>query len=322
MTDTTVLVIGAGVVGLTSAYLLHDAGYKVTIYTKDYTQDTTSAVAGAFWEPYLVQPIEKAHRWSKFTYDYMNSNILPIRYSGVTEITVNSYQNPASPDPWWMPLAKNFRRLGKGEISDIYTSGWEYDSLLFDTTVYLPWLVSQLNKKGIEMKQSEVKSFEDVLPDFDLVVNCTGLGAKALCNDNQLYPIRGQVLRIAPNGFDKVVQDENDDSLVYVVPRLNDIIIGGTGQVNDWNIQPDPQDTIRISNKLKKILPDFADMEILEERVGLRPARSEVRLETEQVSGKTIIHNYGHGGAGYTLSWGCASDVVDLARECSKGLEQ
>jgi D-amino-acid oxidase len=315
MADTTVLVIGAGVVGLSSAYLLHNAGYKVTIYTKDYSQDTTSAVAGAFWEPHLVQPIEKAHRWSKFTYDYMNSNILPILDSGIREIVVNSYQNPANPDPWWMPIAKNFRHLEKGEMSDIYTSGWEYDSLLFDTTVYLPWLVSQLSEKGIEMKQFEVKSFEEVLPDFDLVVNCTGLGAKTLCNDDQVYPIRGQVLRVAPNGFDKVMLDENDDSIVYVVPRSSDMVIGGTGQVNDWNTQPDPKDTNRIINKLKKILPEFADVEVLEEKVGLRPARSKVRLETEQIGDKTIIHNYGHGGAGYTLSWGCANDVVNLVKE-------
>lgn len=204
--------------------------------------------------------------------------------------------------------------MNQNELSDIYTSGWSYDSLLFDTPVYLPWLLSRLDEKHVAIQQLAIKSFDEVPPDFDVVVNCTGLGAKSLGNDDAVYPVRGQVIRLAPNGFDKVVIDANDDSVVYVVPRSHDIIVGGTSQAHDWNLEPDSQDTTRIITKLKKILPEFADAQILEEKVGLRPARGEVRLEAEKVDGKTIIHNYGHGGAGFTLSWGCANEVVELVK--------
>jgi hypothetical protein len=106
-----------------------------------------------------------------------------------------------------------------------------------------------------------------------------------------------------------------DENLTYIIPRFNDIIIGGTAQSNDWNLKVDPDDTADILRKAGVIANEFTDVKVLEEKVGLRPARDEIRLEAEDKNGKTLIHNYGHGGAGFTLSWGCAYNVVKLVKE-------
>ena len=93
------------------------------------------------------------------------------------------------------------------------------------------------------------------------------------------------------------------------------MILGGVAQEGNWSLEPTEEDRNFILEKCSKIIPDLKNAEIIEDIVGLRPGRTEVRLEKEQISGKTIIHNYGHGGSGVTLSWGCAEEVVELANE-------
>lgn len=120
---------------------------------------------------------------------------------------------------------------------------------------------------------------------------------------------------VKPNGLKQIIaDDEAHNRLAYIIPREKDIVLGGSAQVNDWNLEVDPQDTEEILRKAKLLSPLFNDVTILEEKVGLRPGRAEVRVEVENLDGKTIIHNYGHGGAGFTLSWGCAQDALELAQ--------
>jgi len=108
------------------------------------------------------------------------------------------------------------------------------------------------------------------------------------------------------------------DAVLAFAERYNDIILGGTVQANNWSTEVDSQDTADILRKAKAISPSFDDVEVIEAKVGLRPARDEVRLEVEQFGDKYVIHNYGHGGAGFTLSWGCANDVVGFVKELDK----
>jgi D-amino-acid oxidase len=181
-----------------------------------------------------------------------------------------------------------------------------------DTTLYLPWLIKLLQNKNVPIIQKALSNFSEAFEQYDIVVNCSGLGSRELCNDDRVYPVRGQVVRVKLNGFDSVVSDESNTNLTYIIPRFKDIIIGGTAQENDWNLEVDPKDTADILAKAKLIATEFEDVTIIDEKVGLRPARDEVRLEAERFGDKSLIHNYGHGGAGFTLSWGCAEDVVKL----------
>ena len=93
------------------------------------------------------------------------------------------------------------------------------------------------------------------------------------------------------------------------------MILGGVAQTNDWSLDVRMKDREYILEKCIKLIPELKNAEIIEDMVGLRPGRSEVRLEKEILFGRPIIHNYGHGGSGVTLSWGCADDVVELANE-------
>ncbi len=316
MNNKNIIVIGAGVSGLSTAILLHDAGYEVTIWTKDLTADTTSNIAAAFWYPYLCNPRDKAISWSKFTYQYLEKNTLGDETSGTRYIMFTEYLKEKSPEPWWRPAVEVFERPAPAELPEGYVDGYRTKAIVMDTSRYLPWLLNQLENRGIEIVQRTISSFDEAFDEqYQVVVNCTALGSRELCDDDRLYPVRGQVVRVEPNGFTEVVADESDENLTYIIPRFNDIIIGGTAQANDWNLKVDPDDTTDILRKAGVIADEFTDVKVLEEKVGLRPARDEIRLEAEDKNGKTLIHNYGHGGAGFTLSWGCANEVVKLVKE-------
>ena len=132
-----------------------------------------------------------------------------------------------------------------------------------------------------------------------------------------MSPIRGQILRVANPGLERFLLDEeNPEGVTYVVPRSADCILGGTAEEGDWNTRPDPRTAEAILRRCASLEPRLAGVEVLEHKVGLRPGRPEVRLELETLpGGAPCIHNYGHGGAGITLSWGCAEEAVGLVRE-------
>ena len=92
-------------------------------------------------------------------------------------------------------------------------------------------------------------------------------------------------------------------------------LLGGTAQSDDWSLELRDSDRETILQKCEAVWPELDRSKIIGESVGLRPSRSEVRLESEKINDTLIIHNYGHGGAGVTLSWGCADEVVSLIEE-------
>jgi D-amino-acid oxidase len=156
-----------------------------------------------------------------------------------------------------------------------------------------------------------VHSLRDV--EADLVVNCTGLGARELCSDRSVSPIRGQIVHVLNPGIESVLLDEQEtDGIAYVVPRGDDVVLGGTAQEGDEELAARAQESREIIERCARLHPALHGVTVTAEVVGLRPGRPTVRLEVELVAGhRPIVHNYGHGGAGVTLSWGCASDVVE-----------
>jgi len=147
----------------------------------------------------------------------------------------------------------------------------------------------------------------------DLVINCAGIGARDLVRDHDLEPHRGQVA-IVPRieGLSCAIVCD-DEPLMYAIPRAKDCVFGGTNEVSD-NLAADPATTLRIVTECIRVL-NIDKPPVLAERVGLRPFRkSGVRLERDLLrDGRAVIHNYGHGGAGFTLSWGCAREVLEAA---------
>ena len=130
-------------------------------------------------------------------------------------------------------------------------------------------------------------------------------------DDDEIYPIRGQIIRIKAEIKDMYL-DQQIESLTYIVPRSQDVVLGGVAQQGNWDLNTDLSDHEAILEKCGAIIPEIRDAEIIEDLVGLRPGRTEVRLEKEYIQGRPLVHNYGHGGSGVTLSWGCADEVVEL----------
>jgi len=144
------------------------------------------------------------------------------------------------------------------------------------------------------------------------VINCAGIGARELVQDIDLEPHRGQVAIVPKidNLCCAIVCD--DPPLMYAIPRTNDCVCGGTNEVSD-NLDADPTTTAHILDECSRVLK-IENPPVLAERVGLRPFRKPgVRLERDRLrDGRTVIHNYGHGGSGFTLSSGCAEEVFAL----------
>lgn len=173
-------------------------------------------------------------------------------------------------------------------------------------------MTSRLVDQGVTITTNAVTSLEDL--EADVIVNCAGLAARDLVGDDTMFPIRGQVVAVANPGINEGVSDESDaDRVAYVYPRSREVILGGARQIGNELMVPDGDLTARILSDGARLDPRVSDVEVLDVRVGLRPGRPEVRVEAGVLGdGRPVVHNYGHSGAGFLLSWGCALDVVDL----------
>jgi D-amino-acid oxidase len=183
-----------------------------------------------------------------------------------------------------------------------------------DTTIYLDYLTARFHKAGGEIHANvRFEKLEDVDTKFDLVINCAGIGARELVHDLDLEPHRGQVAIVPRIESLSCAVVCDDAPLMYAIPRTHDCVFGGTNELSD-NLTADPATTSRIVAECSRVL-SIEKPRVLAERVGLRPFRkSGVRIERDLLrGGRAVIHNYGHGGAGFTLSWGCAREVLDIA---------
>ena len=171
-----------------------------------------------------------------------------------------------------------------------------------------------INSGGeITKLDTDLKSIDEYTRQHSIIINCTGLGSYKLFNDENMYPIRGQIVRVTNPGIKNIYSDQEGHlSLSYIVPRSNDCILGGTADENNWDNNINMEITSRIISNCREILPQLKDSVILDTTVGLRPGRNKVRLDIEEFGDYKIVHNYGHGGAGFTLSWGCAEEVTDI----------
>ena len=306
------LVVGAGVSGLSSAIRLLENDWKVSIWASEVSPNTTSDIAAALWYPFLSAPVEKTDIWGSETYDVMK---VLSRFPGTGIVMTQTYEyfRETQLDPSWKDSVDNFERLTEKLPSD-YVECFSFIVPIIEMPIYLKWLTKRYTELGGSFKMKTVSDFSVLPEEFDIVVNCTGLASGSLLEDDEVYPIRGQILRVKTE-IKEMHLDQQIPTLSYIVPRSNDMILGGVAQKDNWNLNPTEKDRDFILEKCSKVIPELENVNILEQLVGLRPGRTSVRLEKEFIFDKPLIHNYGHGGSGVTLSWGCADDVVELANE-------
>jgi D-amino-acid oxidase len=308
-----VAIIGAGVSGLTSGILFAESGFETSILAHETGDTTNSAAAAAIWYPYDVGPGVDVVPWALISYGrFLELSRDPGTGVSLVELRVFSRVGPITPPDWAQPFAT--RVLATDEIPRQFVSGFAIHVPLIETAKYLRYLESRLRHAGGSLTGGiRFHNLDDVDDRFDLIVNCSGIGARTLAPDLELEPHRGQVAVVAKLDLPHAVVCD-DLPLVYAIPRSEDCVFGGTNDVSD-DRQPDRAATARIIAECERVVGASGSV-LLRERVGLRPCRaSGVRVAPERRSdGRIVIHNYGHGGAGFTLSWGCAHTVLELAR--------
>lgn len=295
--------VGAGVVGLTCADRLLEAGHRVDVLARDLPRETTSAAAAALWYPYLAQahdqPLDRVAGWCETSYAAFAALADDSPRSGVRMLRGVEVAASDRPDPWWAAVVPRLDRV---------PDGWSFVAPVVSMPTYLDWLAARVLELGGTLTRLSLRS----LPEGgDLVVNCSGLGARLLGADRSVTPVRGQVVHVEQFGLDTWWLDGSAGDAggpTYVVPREDSVVIGGTEEVGDWSRTPSPETAAAILRRAVRLVPEVAYARVLRHQVGLRPVRPEVRLEREG----RVVHCYGHGGAGVTLSWGCADEVVGL----------
>ncbi len=298
--------VGAGVVGLSAAVRLAEAGHRVDVLARDLPRETTSAVAAAIWYPYLALPRDRVTTWSARSFEVF-ADLATKAGTGVEMRTGTEVFRERTERPWWGSAVPGLDR--ETALPPGYADGWTLTVPVIEMPVYLDWLAARLDSLGGTITRHTLSALPETgAGRADVVVNCTGLAARHFAGDLTVEPVRGQVLRVAQFGLDRWWLDDSTDEPTYIVPRSRDIVVGGTEQRGEWSRTPDPATADAILARATALVPELAGAKVLQHRVGLRPARPAVRVEREG----DVVHCYGQGGAGVTLSWGCAEDVVAL----------
>jgi len=307
-----VAIVGAGVSGLTCGVVFAEGGFRTSIFAEEGGPRITSAAAGAIWFPYDAEPANAVIAWSLETFDILRE-LSETPSSGVSMLELRSFARAGELEipPWAFSLGA--RQLAPALLPACFTTGYTFDVPLTDTTIYLDYLAARFRRVGGEIQVGvHLDHLEDVNRDFSLLINCTGVGAKTLVPDPEVEPHRGQVA-IVPRTPQNHAVVCDDPPLMYVIPRTNDCVFGGTNELSA-DLDPDPGTTARIIAECSRVL-EIGPPKVIRECVGLRPfRRAGICLRADQLrDGRRVIHNYGHGGSGFTLSWGCAHAVLALA---------
>jgi len=215
-------------------------------------------------------------------------------------------------EPSWRDIVFHYTLLTNDDLRSMglpssYVKGYSFGTFVVDQKYYMQYLTNKLNGYGVTFVQQRLQSIDEIADNFDCVINCSGLGSAALVADGDMYPIRGQVLRIKAPWLKAVWFFGTS----YVIPNVDTVVLGGTAQKGDWSTTASLEDTKTILENACKVLPSIRRAPIENIWVGLRPGRSPLRLECDLTGRSTaVIHCYGHGGSGITLAMGCADDVV------------
>jgi D-amino-acid oxidase len=279
------------------------------VWSADPVERTTSAVAAAIWSPYRAAPADDVLRWGATTLGVLVT-LADDPASGVVLMPGTVVHR--GPDPvWWAPVVPGSRPATADELPAGAPAGTRCVVPVVDMGRYLPWLLDACRAAGVVVRSAHVDSLADV--PGDVVVLAAGLRSGPLLGDGSGFPVQGQVVRLADPGLTEwVLDEENPGGVTYVVPRGRDVVCGGTAVEGADGTEPDPDVERDVLERTLALVPALRGAEVLSRAVGLRPGRPEVRLDRTEVGGRPVISCYGHGGAGVTLSWGCAEDVVAL----------
>ena len=309
-----ITVIGSGVIGLSSAHELAAVGHQVTVIHDQPLLESVSSVAAAIWFPYHSENSEAADKLLRHSLQRFEE-LSEIKETGIDLRHGLNVDHLPGADRSWTNIVRGTVEAPKQDLPPGAYSGVYATVPIITMTTYLDWLRTQVQDLGAEFIQRSVKDLAELTDTADLVVLAAGLrGGELLGDDETVYPIRGQVVRLANTKRleNWLCDDDYPEGVTYIIPRRDDIIVGGTDTPNDWDREVQQHTAHAILERATKLMPELEGLEILEHKVGLRPARDTIRLERVDGHPVPVIAAYGHGGAGVTLSWGTAQRVVQL----------
>ncbi|KAI8986661.1 D-amino-acid oxidase [Trametes punicea] len=321
-----IAVIGAGVVGLTTAVKIQEkGGYRVTIIAETFPTDPktikyTSLWAGAHHVSHAAED-SKQMKIDKETFDVMwdlSAPGGPAEHCFFRVPQVDYCLDGRDECLDWMP---DFKKLSKESLIPGAITGSSFTTLTIDTPVYLSYLLARFLSRGGSIVRGAIQHISQVIeggpslfrfgkasPEpIDALVVCPGLGARSLggLEDQDVYPVRGQVVLIrAPwIDFGRTMSHAEEGLWTYVIPRrCGDVVLGGTKEDDDWYPAPRPETTAEILKRCLALCPELVPPSIrderagtvddlrpliLEEGCGLRPQRrGGIRLELEWVQGR------------------------------------
>jgi len=342
-------VVGAGVVGLSTAFRVLQQfpnQVQVEILAEKFETETTSdGAAGLFrpvMTPYEKQSEDQFKKWSQCSWDRFSSLFFSDDAEELGIMQCGGYHifskpiPPEAPKPTYHDIVHHFHELSESELASFpvggktWRSGFFFNTLVLECRRYLPWLRKSILSLGGTLKREKVESLESLSGRFDLVFNCVGLNARELVGDTSVIPIRGQIIRAKAPQLKQFYFFDND---CYIVPCFDSLVIGGIRQEGNFNSEVCELDKEEIWRRARRYLPTLRKTEALWDWAGLRPHRDPVRVEfeflptassSESTSVESshprlpVIHNYGHGGHGVTLSWGTAVHAVELLEQNMK----
>ncbi|MET7858022.1 FAD-dependent oxidoreductase [Streptomyces sp. NPDC005318] len=305
--ESDVIVVGGGVSGLTTALVLAERGHRVRVWSREAAASTTSAVAGALWWPYRIEPEELVGGWALRTLRWFEELAERPDETGVRLVAgVHRGERLTALGPWAAKLT---------DLVEV-EEGLRARLPLIDMPVHLSRLERRLAAAGGAIERRTVTSLDEAAAQAPVVVNCTGLGARELVPDTGVRPVRGQLVLVENPGIEEwfTGTDPESEASTYFFPQPGRLVLGGTAETDDWNAEPDAGTAEQIVARCARVRPEIARARIIGHRVGLRPARDAgVRIEAEPLpGGGRLVHNYGHGGAGVTVALGCAEAAADL----------
>lgn len=310
-----VAVVGAGVIGLTCAMRLQAAGARVAVVSPDGPERSASWIAAAVWYPTHTDADPRVLARAGHTFDVLSAQAARGVPGVVMRPTRMLRREPAGDAaPWWAAAVPDFRRVGP-PAGGPWSGEWRFTVPSVEMGPYLGWQREQVEAAGGVLVRRRVDRLDGVADLAPVIVNATGLAARELAADPAVYPIRGRIVLVANPGLTTSVRDEDDPAgVTYVHPRSRDVVLGGTFEPDEDDLSPDPEAARAILERCTALVPRLAGATVTAQLAGTRPGRvGGMRLEAERTAAGLLVHDYGHGGAGITLSWGCAEEVVALA---------
>lgn len=354
-----IIIIGAGTVGLTMAYILKKKiDCNVVIVAEKYYSQTTSYGSGGYWMPYAVKDDNRINCWGRKSYDHFLSlsHSSDGNKTGIKLIqSIQLYEKQEDvPYVSWKDCVIGYRLLSTADIdryllpNNKYKAGYTFTTVVADQKYYMKYLMDEIQKDNVQLIQQRIKSINELISSDlipfttvaietgSIIINCSGIEGDSILehapsntlhdtkpsvhptstqpqhaslpNEMYCHSIRGQVLRVKAPWIQSVWGFGNS----YIIPNIDNVVLGGTAQRHNYNYNPTLDDSNQIQANIIEMFPALKDAVLDNVWAGLRPGREKIRCgDSEIINGKLLVHCYGHGGSGITLAYGCALDVVE-----------